>query len=40
MAADAYVTTLAWLYRLEARHGIDLKLERVRHAVEGAQISD
>ncbi|MCC6767392.1 MAG: bifunctional folylpolyglutamate synthase/dihydrofolate synthase [Deltaproteobacteria bacterium] len=32
MAVDAYVATLAWLYRLEARHGIDLKLERVRRA--------
>jgi dihydrofolate synthase/folylpolyglutamate synthase len=32
MAVDAYVTTLAWLYRLEAAQGIDLKLERVRHA--------
>lgn len=33
MAADAYVSTLAWLYRLEARQGIDLKLDRVRRAV-------
>jgi dihydrofolate synthase/folylpolyglutamate synthase len=32
MADDAYVATLAWLYRLEAAHGIDLKLERVRRA--------
>ena len=32
MAVDAYVATLAWLYRLEAKHGIDLKLERVRRA--------
>ena len=34
MALDAYVATLAWLYRLEARQGIDLKLERVRRAAE------
>ena len=33
MAADAYVSTLAWLYRLEAKQGIDLKLDRVRRAV-------
>ncbi len=32
MSADAYVATLAWLYRLEAHHGIDLKLERVARA--------
>lgn len=32
MAEDAYVATLAWLYRLEAAQGIDLKLERVRRA--------
>jgi dihydrofolate synthase / folylpolyglutamate synthase len=32
MADDAYVATLAWLYRIEARQGIDLKLERVRRA--------
>ncbi len=32
MADDAYVATLAWLYRLDAVHGIDLKLERVRRA--------
>jgi dihydrofolate synthase/folylpolyglutamate synthase len=32
MAEDPYVTTLAWLYRLEAAQGIDLKLERVRRA--------
>lgn len=33
MATDAYVSTLAWLYRLETKQGIDLKLERVRRAV-------
>lgn len=32
MAEDPYVATLAWLYRLEAVQGIDLKLERVRRA--------
>jgi dihydrofolate synthase/folylpolyglutamate synthase len=32
VTADAYVATLAWLYRLEAKQGIDLKLERVRRA--------
>jgi len=32
MAEDPYVATLAWLYRLEAAQGIDLKLERVRRA--------
>ncbi|MCC6847284.1 MAG: bifunctional folylpolyglutamate synthase/dihydrofolate synthase [Deltaproteobacteria bacterium] len=32
MATDAYVSTLAWLYRLEARRGIDLELARVRRA--------
>jgi dihydrofolate synthase/folylpolyglutamate synthase len=32
MALDAYPETLAWLYRLEAKQGIDLKLERVRRA--------
>ena len=29
---DAYERTLAWLYRIETRSGIDLKLERVRAA--------
>jgi dihydrofolate synthase/folylpolyglutamate synthase len=33
VAADAYVATVAWLYRLEAKQGIDLKLERVHRAV-------
>ena len=32
MPAATYEATLAWLYRLEARAGVDLKLERVRHA--------
>jgi len=32
MASAAYAGTLAWLYRLERQHGIDLKLERVRRA--------
>ncbi len=32
MTSDAYPETLAGLYRLEAKHGIDLKLERVRRA--------
>lgn len=32
MSVDAYVSTLAWLYRLEAKQGIDLKLERVHRA--------
>ncbi len=32
MTDDPYVATLAWLYRLEAAQGIDLKLERVRRA--------
>lgn len=32
MAEDSYVATLAWLYRLEAAQGVDLKLERVRRA--------
>jgi dihydrofolate synthase/folylpolyglutamate synthase len=32
MSADAYASTLAWLYCLEAVQGIDLKLERVRRA--------
>jgi dihydrofolate synthase/folylpolyglutamate synthase len=32
MSAAAYVSTIAWLYRLEAQHGVDLKLERVRRA--------
>src|SRR5258705_1021296 len=32
MDAAAYTSTLAWLYCLEAQHGIDLKLERVRRA--------
>lgn len=32
MTGDDYVSTLAWLYRIEAKQGIDLKLERVREA--------
>jgi dihydrofolate synthase/folylpolyglutamate synthase len=32
MSPGAYESTLAWLYRLEAQQGIDLKLERVRRA--------
>lgn len=32
MARDPYAHTLAWLYTLEARAGIDLKLERVEEA--------
>jgi dihydrofolate synthase / folylpolyglutamate synthase len=32
MDATAYESTLAWLYRLEAQSGVDLKLERVRRA--------
>jgi len=32
MSADAYPAALAWLYRREARVGIELKLERVRQA--------
>ncbi len=32
--SDAYVETLGWLYRLQARAGIQLKLERVRVAAE------
>ncbi|MEO6025356.1 MAG: folylpolyglutamate synthase/dihydrofolate synthase family protein [Candidatus Binatia bacterium] len=32
MAVDAYVATLAWLYRLEAKRGIDLMLDRIRRA--------
>ncbi len=32
MPAATYEATLAWLYRLEAQAGVDLKLERVRRA--------
>lgn len=32
--SDAYVETLGWLYRLQARAGIQLKLERVRSAAQ------
>ncbi|MEB2284984.1 MAG: hypothetical protein B6D46_11860 [Polyangiaceae bacterium UTPRO1] len=32
MGVDAYVATLAWLYRLEARRGVDLELARVQRA--------
>ncbi len=32
MTRDAYPSTLAWLYRLETKRGIDLKLERVARA--------
>lgn len=32
--SDAYVETLGWLYRLQARAGIELKLERVHAAAQ------
>ena len=32
MSPGAYEATLAWLYRLEAKQGIDLTLERVQRA--------